>query len=139
MHCLTILLSNAIFSSSRVFRRVTAKQRISGDTISLWSRTKRQDNWSSQVVSVVDVVPHGIRLRFNEHGNDRGARGVQRGATFVSTCFPRVSFARYCKTGRGRNSFPFWSTCPSFGSAVVVRRSSHRFLSCILLFCGSSL
>ena len=97
--------------------------------ISVWSGTKGQDNWSSQVVPVVDVVPRGIRLRFNEHANDRGgARGVQRGPTFASTCFPRVSFARYCKTGREEETrFHFGQLARHVASHLVASRLAVPF------------
>lgn len=66
-----------------------------------------------------------IRLRFNEHANDRGSSAVQRRPTSLSTCFPRASFTRNCKAGWGRNSFPFWSTGRLFEFGVI-RRSPPR-------------
>ena len=96
---------------------------ISRDTIYPCGRV-RKDRTTGRVrfiVPAVDVVPRGIRLRFNEHANDRGgARGVQRGPTFASTCFPRVSFARYCKTSREEE------TRFHFGQLVSPRRVASR-------------
>lgn len=85
---------------------------------------KRQKDWLSQVGQ---RGTRGIRLRFNEHANDRGSSGVQRGPTFVFTCFPRVSFTRHCKTVRGRNSFPFWSTCTPYPGPVLFDVVSRSF------------
>lgn len=81
--------------------------------------------------------PRGIRLRFNEHANDRGSSAVQRRPTSVPTCFPRASFTRNCKarTGKKLVSILVNSTVVRvsmlFDACRIVRDEEHHSASSI--------